>query len=250
MKNILEWKPSKYVQVRGRLRGTRDRHELAIGSRLIADLVADAYAQAFGVHASGRLLDMGCGKVPFYAAYRAFVSNVECIDWSHSPHGTDFVDKTCDLAGSIPYSDGSFDTILLSDVLEHLPEPINCWREMNRLLSPGGKVLLNVPFYYQIHEEPHDFYRYTEFALRRFAHSTGFEIIELRPIGGALEIFADLSAKLLAGAKLTSLAASVQAAVLAFGRRRLGIKVMRRTSARFPLGYFMVAEKGKALNSR
>ena len=54
-----------------------------------------------------------------------FTTDVQCIDWANSLHGSDYLDKVCDLTGTIPYPDGSFDTILLSDVLEHLPEPMN-----------------------------------------------------------------------------------------------------------------------------
>jgi SAM-dependent methyltransferase len=243
MKNEAKWKPSKYVINRGRLSATSDAHELAVGSRLMAGLIAEAYGGALGIHACGRLLDMGCGKAPLYAAYRPFVSDVQCIDWSDGPHGADYLDNECDLTGPIPYADCSFDTIILSDVLEHLPEPSNCWREMNRLLAPGGKVLLNVPFYYQVHEEPHDFYRFTEFALRRFAENSGLTVLELRPIGGASEILADVTAKLLTGARLMPIASAIQWAARSFGRTRWGVKVAEKTSKRFPFGYFMVALK-------
>lgn len=186
---------------------------------------------------------MGCGKAPLFGAYRQFTTDVQCIDWVNSLHGSDYLDKTCDLTGTIPYPDGSFDTILLSDVLEHLPEPMNCWREMNRLLAPGGKVLLNVPFYYQVHEEPHDYYRYTEFALRRFAESSGFEVVRLEAIGGAVEVLADVVAKLLVHGKLPSAARAIQYLAWNFSRSGIGSRILRRASKRFPLGYFMIAQK-------
>jgi len=210
---------------------------------LIADLVAEAYDRAVKEHARGRLLDMGCGKVPLYAAYRERVTDVQCIDWANSLHGAKHLDKSCDLTGSIPYGESEFDTIILSDVLEHLPEPMTCWREMHRLLRPGGKLLLNVPFYYSIHEEPYDFYRYTEFALRRFANTAGFNVIELKPVGGAVDVLADVTAKLFAGARLSPIGLGVQSLTGAFGRRGIGRRIRERTAKRFPLGYFMVAEK-------
>jgi SAM-dependent methyltransferase len=243
MQNIVEWRPSKFVFRGGRLRATADRRELSIGSRLIADLVAEQYAQAIEEHARGRLLDMGCGKVPLYAAYRDHVSDVQCIDWSNSLHGPKHLDRTCDLTGPIPYDAGAFDTIILSDVLEHLPEPINCWREMNRLLANGGKVLLNVPFYYPLHEEPFDFYRYTEFALHRFAESSHFEVVELVPLGGALDIFADVAGKLLAAARLGWIARAIQSLAGSFGRTNVGRRVRHKTAKKFPLGYFMIVRK-------
>src|SRR5690348_11109250 len=119
MRNASNWQATKFVSERGRLRATKDTAELGLGSRLIADLVAEAYERSIPTHVSGRVLDMGCGKVPLYGAYREFTSDVQCIDWANSLHGADHLDKTCDLTATIPYPDESFDTILLSDVLEH-----------------------------------------------------------------------------------------------------------------------------------
>lgn len=242
MRNASNWQPTKFVQRNGRLRASGDSAHLSAGSRLIADLVAEAYDEAIPAHVSGRLLDMGCGKAPLFGAYRRFATEVQCIDWAESLHGSAYLDKVCDLTGTIPYPDESFDTILLSDVLEHLPEPMTCWREMNRLLAPGGKVLLNVPFYYQVHEEPHDYYRYTEFALRRFAEKSGFEILQLEAIGGAAEVIADLVAKLLVSSKLPG-ARLVQSVAWKLSHSRFGARISRRTSKRFPFGYFMIAQK-------
>ena len=243
MRNASNWQPTKFVRRNGRLQASTDTAELGVGSRLIADLVAEAYDASIPAHVSGRLLDMGCGKAPLFGAYRQFGTEVQCIDWTNSLHGSDYLDKTCDLTGAIPYPDASFDTILLSDVLEHLPEPMNCWREMGRLLAPGGKVLLNVPFYYQLHEEPHDYYRYTEFALRRFAEGSGFQVLHLEAIGGAIEILADVVAKLLASAKLPSGARAVQYIAWKFSRSSIGSRISRRTGKRFPFGYFMITQK-------
>jgi SAM-dependent methyltransferase len=108
------------------------------------------------------LLDLGCGKVPFYARYREYVSETVCVDWSNSLHGNGHVDAECDLTQELPFADASFDTILLSDVLEHIPAPERLWREMARLLKPGGELLSSVPFFYWLHEEPYDYYRYTK----------------------------------------------------------------------------------------
>jgi SAM-dependent methyltransferase len=67
-----------------------------------------------------------------------------CVDWSNSLHGNDFLDAECDLTKDLPFADASFDSILLSDVLEHIPTPERLWREMARLLKPEGKLLLFV----------------------------------------------------------------------------------------------------------
>jgi SAM-dependent methyltransferase len=247
MRNVETWQPSKFVSRRGKLTASRDRKQVRLGSRLMVCLIADRYQDALPKHARGRLLDLGCGAVPLYGSYRDHVSAVTCVDWAGSMHSNRHVDRECDLSGPLPFAAASFDTILLSDVLEHLPDPELCWSEAARLLAPSGKLILNVPFYYQVHEEPYDYFRYTEFALRRFAEQAGFEIVELEPIGGAPEILADIAAKLLAKTRFGSgPAAALQALTRRFVRTTFGARISRQTSFRFPFGYFMVAARPAA----
>jgi SAM-dependent methyltransferase len=245
MQETERWMPSKYVQRGGRLRATRNRGELGVGSRLVADLVAERYALYLPRYARGRLADLGCGKVPLYATYRHLVDAVTCIDWPQSAHGGLHVDVEADLGQPLPLADSSFDTVVLSDVLEHVPQPELLWHEMARLLAPGGHALVNVPFMYGLHEVPHDYGRYTEFALRRFAEQAGLEVALLEPVGGSLDVWADLLAKHLVRLPLlgSMLAIGVQAIVWGFDRTAAGRRIARRSGMRFPLGYFMVATR-------
>ena len=244
MKNAESWKPTKFVQRGGGWRTTRDTREVGAGSRLITDAVARLYGAQLPLHARGRLLDLGCGQVPLYGAYRTLASEVTCVDWADGPH----IDRSCDLAEPLPFADASFDTVVLSDVLEHVPDPALVWREMARVLAPGGKVIMNVPFFYWLHAHPHDYYRYTNFALERFVRISGLTLVTLQPLGGVLEVLADLVAKLLDKVPLVGapLALALQAAAGAFGRTSLGARIAERSARHFPLGYFVVAERAAA----
>jgi SAM-dependent methyltransferase len=241
MKNQAAWQPTKFELHRGRWRGARNAAELGIGSRLMGDLVAARYQSHLAGHARGRLLDLGCGKAPLYGAYASMVSEVTCVDWAPGV----YIDRHCDLSQPLPFEDGRFDTIVLSDVLEHIAEPAQLWREMTRILAPGGHVIMNVPFYYSIHAHPHDYYRYTNFALKRFVQLNGLELRMLEALGGINEILADLLAKALS--KLPAigppLAMALQAAAGAFTRTCLGGRIARVSSRHFPLGYFMIARR-------
>jgi len=241
MKNRAQWQPTKFELHRGRLRGSRDPRELGIGSRLISDLVASHYQAQLPAHARGALLDLGCGKVPLYAAYAPHVSEITCIDWAPG----DYIDQSCDLSQPLPFEAGRFDTIILSDVLEHMPEPELLWREMTRVLAPGGKIIMNVPFYYSVHAHPHDYCRYTNFALERFVKINALDLVCLQPIGGIVEIIADLFAKALSKLPLLGppLSMVTQFVVGAFGRTRLGARVAQVSSRHFPFGYFMIAQR-------
>jgi 2-polyprenyl-3-methyl-5-hydroxy-6-metoxy-1,4-benzoquinol methylase len=244
MKNKDKWVPSKYVYRNNKLSSSKNSKELRVGSRLIADIVADLYDTYIPKYVKGKLIDLGCGKVPLFEAYKNYVTENICVDWiSTSKDG--YLDFECDLNKGLPFDDGYFDTIILSDVLEHIPQPDEFWFEMSRILASNGKVFINTPFYYCLHEAPHDYYRYTEYALRRFAEYANFKILLIKPIGGTIEILADIFAKHLQFVPLIGevLSSVIQWAAFAFIKTSLGKKISEKTSKVFPLGYFMVAEK-------
>jgi SAM-dependent methyltransferase len=128
---------------------------------------------------SGELIDVGCGRQPYRAYFRHATRIVGCdFDGKHGQ-----IDFTCP-AHAIPVEAGSFDTVLCTEVLEHVPDPLAVWREFHRILRPDGQVLLTAPNYWPAHELPYDFYRYPEHGLRYLATTAGFEIRELWPRGG------------------------------------------------------------------
>jgi len=245
MQNREEWQPSKFVYHKGKLLASRDGEEVTLSSRLIVDIVAGFYDRNLKHHARGRLLDLGCGKVPLYATYRELVTDAICVDWGNTLHKNPHLDRELDLTDNMPFDDNEFDTIILSDVLEHIPVPEHLWKEMARILSKNGKIIMNVPFFYWLHEQPHDYYRYTEFALRRFVEISGMRLIQLTSIGGAPEILADVFAKsILRLPKLGPAAALfTQWCAWNFIRRSFGKRMSDATSRLFPLGYFLIAEK-------
>jgi SAM-dependent methyltransferase len=247
MKKRDNWQPSKYVFKKRKLIASRDRKEVGVASRLIADLVAKLYQKNLKQYAKGKLLDLGCGKVPLYGAYKEYVTDNICVDWENTLHKNEYLDFECDLTKDLPFDDNEFDTVILSDVLEHIPQPEKLWKEMYRILSKDGKLILNVPFYYWIHEQPHDYYRYTEFALKRFVDETGLTLVNLECIGGSPEILADILAKHVNFLPLIgpTLAIFIQYVIATFIKTALGKKISVKTSKSFPYGYFLVAEKLK-----
>src|SRR6266478_3534801 len=245
MQNRDKWKPSKFVYKSGHLAASSDPAEVGVGSRLVADTIAKFYDRNLKLHARGKLLDLGCGKVPLYAAYREFVTENTCVDWGNTLHKNPYLDRELDLTKHLPFDDGVFDTIILSDVLEHIPVPEYLWREMARILSRNGKLIMNVPFFYWLHEVPHDYYRYTEFALRRFVEVSGMRLVELVPMGGAPEIMVDIFAKGIAHLP-KPLAACLRIAyspVAALTNTAACRKFSKLTQSDFPLGYVTVAQK-------
>ncbi len=245
MRNRSAWKPSKYRLHKGVLRAATDKHEVGSGSRLVVECIAAFYDKAIPAYARGQLIDLGCGKAPLFIKYRDYVNNVTCVDWGNTRHKNENLDFECDLTRELPFADETYDTVILSDVLEHLPEPELLWGELSRILKPGGHALINTPYFYPLHEIPYDFYRYSCYALRRFAENYGFKVVELRALGGSPEVLADILGKHIQFAPVFGplIARFIQALTLALVHTRPGRTLSLKSSERFPLAYGLVARK-------
>jgi SAM-dependent methyltransferase len=136
--------------------------------RPIAEAVLEFAARA---PAGSRVLDVGAGEAP----YRGLFEHCEylTVDWEGSIYGTT-PDITATASG-IPVDDAQFDAVLLTEVLEHVPDPVSVLREQLRILKPGGRILVTVPFVWHLHELPNDYARYAPAALERFAAEAGFD---------------------------------------------------------------------------
>lgn len=134
-------------------------------------------------YACGHVLDIGC-------ADRRITS---LLPPSCRYHGIDYPDTSTRIyrtrpdvygdARALPHPDSTFDTVLLLEVLEHVPDPELALAECARVLVDGGRLVLSMPFLYPVHDAPFDFQRYTIHALRRHLSHTNFELLETRVWG-------------------------------------------------------------------
>jgi SAM-dependent methyltransferase len=241
MRYVDGWHPTKFEIVNGELRGERSGVYLSVGSRLIGDLMARHYSAALRRHARGHFLDLGCGNVPLYAVYRDLVDDVTCVDWPGSLHRRDHVDVYANLASALPFRDSCFDTVLLSDVLEHIPNPETLTTEISRILCPGGCAIIGVPFLYHLHETPYDFNRYTRYQLERLLKNAELKVERVQEVGGSPEVLADIISKTLASRpRIANGFVAVAEWLLS---RNFVKKVSVRTRQNFPLAYVAVAQK-------
>lgn len=242
MKYSESWKPTKFAFRDGRI---EVGPSVSGGSWGLTHLVAKAYQRHLPAHARGKLIDLGCGTVPLYAAYRSLVEEVTCVDWASNKHDARHLDVEHDLNRPLPLATDRYDTVILSDVLEHIRRPEPLLAEVARILAPGGKLLLNVPFFYWLHEQPYDYFRYSEHALRSFMNECGLELILLESLGGVPEVLADVLGKHLnqlpvvgsSAARLLQRCGGIVNAFPPFAR------ALAPSNQRFPMGYFLVAAK-------
>jgi SAM-dependent methyltransferase len=140
-------------------------------NRLIVDINRHI---AEGLPYQGTVVDLGCGETPYRDIIERHAERYVAIDWPISLHGVQQVDVLADISQSLPLRDGSVDTVVAFQVLEHLPEPGVFLKECRRVLRVGGWLFLVVPFQWHVHEAPHDYYRFTRHGLEHLLGRAGF----------------------------------------------------------------------------
>jgi SAM-dependent methyltransferase len=233
MKRQKEWRQSKYTRnSNDRLIASRDTSEVALSSRFVADLTAAWYDENLKIYCKGDLLDLGCGKAPLFGTYNRLVNSVTLADWENSLHENIHLDVACDITKKLPFKDNSFDTIILSDVLEHTPNPNDIFAELKRILRPKGYLLLNSPFAYPLHEIPYDYGRYTEYLLAKIAKDNKLNVVQISVLAGGWGVLIDLLSKLFINRpKVVSLLQN-------YGPRLLNSRIHQRSE--YPLAYAAV----------
>jgi len=131
-------------------------------------------------YASGRVLDVGCGNKPYRSYFQRADSYTGCDIVQSSRR---LVDVVCP-ATRLPFEDETFDTVFSTQVLEHIADHAEAFFEIRRVLRPGGHFIFSVPFAWELHEEPFDYFRFTKYGIRAIADRAAFEQIELIPNGG------------------------------------------------------------------
>jgi|SRR3989344_1589194 len=126
----------------------------------------------------GVVLDAGSGEI---RRYKDFFKFDKYLTLDIRPNGG------ADIIGSvenIPLENGSIDSIISTQVLEHVKNPAKAVREFYRILKSGGYCLITAPQLNELHEEPHDYFRFTKYGLEEIFENSGFKIILMEKRGG------------------------------------------------------------------
>lgn len=133
------------------------------------------------IDAGAVVLDAGAGRRPYKYIFDG--TNYESTDmpggFYSQPH-----DFECTL-DSIPRPDSYYDVVLLTQVLEHVPNPSSVLDEVQRILKPGGKLLLSVPLNGPLHGEPWHFFQFTHYGIAQLSDEAKLNVIEIEKVGGA-----------------------------------------------------------------
>lgn len=134
-----------------------------------------SWVRKFSVELSGVCLDVGCGSMP----YKQFFS--QCESYVGLEYESDIAKKLFSPdffydGVTFPFESASFDSLVSFEVMEHVDDIDVFFSEIVRVLKPGGKMIVSVPFCWMEHEIPHDYRRFTKIGLERYLEKKGFEI--------------------------------------------------------------------------
>src|SRR5918997_58250 len=141
------------------------------------------HAFAAGLPAHARVLDAGAGECQYaehfqHLRYTAVDLGIGDAAWSYAR-----LDAVTDLL-TLPFPDAIFDATVNIVTLEHVTDPARVIAELHRCLKPGGQLFLVTPLEWEEHQQPHDYFRYTRFALHHLLNQSGFEAVRIEPVGG------------------------------------------------------------------
>ncbi len=133
--------------------------------------------------AHGVLLDVGCGVKPYEKLFAPYVEKYYGTEYlPESGYRGNKADIASD-AGAMPFADASIDTILCTEVLEHVANPEKVIEEFTRILKPDGIIITTAPFFFPIHDAC-DFFRYTDEGVAVIMRRYGLEIKKIEPLSG------------------------------------------------------------------
>ncbi len=174
-----------YTALADRLPGWLARHILHFESA-IEDAVQTFAAQ---LPAGARILDAGAGEVRharYFSRQRYCGVDLGVGDqtWNYGR-----LDAVADLA-NLPFVSGCFAGAINIVTLEHVRQPEAVLCEIARTLAPGAPLLVIVPHEWEVHQSPHDYFRYTRHGMAYLLERAGLIDIEVRPVGGYFRLLA------------------------------------------------------------
>ncbi len=185
----------------------------------------------------GRILDLGGSRK---SGYHELIGGSPVFTVVNIDEGTG-TDILHDIEKPLPVDTGTYDGVLLVNVLEHVFDHKKLLAESARVLKKGGMIVIGVPFLVQVHPSPHDYWRYTSETLQSLLFAAGFTDILVQPVGrGPFTASAQLLFNPLKVAPLRFIA--IWGARILDGIASLFVPA-NKLRAPYPLGYFVTARR-------
>jgi len=156
------------------------RNRIDLEKRGIKELIKNA-SEHIPEHSI--VLDAGAGQTPYREWFKH--TRYVAVDFAEGEKAWDY--NSLDAIGQLerlPFPDHTFDAVISTQVLEHVPEPEKMLREIFRVLKPGASLYLSAPLGFGEHQQPYDYYRYTQYGLKYLLEKVGFLIHDIKPRGG------------------------------------------------------------------
>ncbi|MCK5027390.1 MAG: class I SAM-dependent methyltransferase [Candidatus Pacebacteria bacterium] len=177
------------------------------------------------------VVDIGVGKAPYKKLIKHDVYT-----------GVDIEDRGGvenvlieDLNEGLSLPDNIADLIIITEVLEHIKQPQKAVNELYRVLKKGGECVITVPFVWEMHEVPNDFFRYTYFGIEHLLKEAGFKSYTVTPSSGHWYTMCQIALIRLRSKWFIPIVVCMNL---------LGIFVHKfEKNGNFPLGFFVVAKK-------
>lgn len=135
-----------------------------------------------GKWSQGVLLDVGCGLRPYEDLFFERITEYIGLDWPNLSYRVQ-PDVVSD-AMHLPIANGAVDTVMATELMEHLPSPERFITEAARVLRSGGTLIVSVPLMEPLHEEPRDYFRFTPYGLRYLLERHSFVFKRIWNRGG------------------------------------------------------------------
>jgi SAM-dependent methyltransferase len=135
--------------------------------------------KAAAPYVRGTVIDAGCGDKPYREFFQSRAARYIGLDVANNGSA----EIVCDVR-YLPIAHSSADTVVLLQVLDDVPEPVQLLEEIRRVLRPGGSLILSVNQCWRLHNAPHDYFRFTPFGLRYLFERVAMNVVTINPMGG------------------------------------------------------------------
>lgn len=138
-----------------------------------------------------RLLDCGAGSFRYRYALKDTVYESSDFEQAFDKDSQGKHTYVCDIT-DIPVPDNTFDVVVSTQVIEHVPDPASAILEMSRILKVGGSLYLTAPQISPVHGIPYNFFFFTNIGLKKLFEDSSLEVIFIKPRGGVFCVLAKI----------------------------------------------------------